>query len=59
MRVSVCAVNCQDYPDLCEEHKVTAYPTVLVHRGDGQWGVHSGVLGAQQIFESLVDRKVT
>ena len=58
MRVGVCAVNCQDYPDLCERYEVTTYPSVLLHRGEGQWEVHYGVLGAQQILESLEDRQV-
>lgn len=59
VRVGVCSVNCQDYPDLCERYEVTVYPTVLVLRGEGQWAVQHGVLGAQQIMESLVDSKVT
>lgn len=58
VRVGVCAVNCQDYPDLCERYEVTTYPSVLLHRGEGQWEVHYGVLGAQQILESLEDRQV-
>ena len=57
-RVSVCAVNCQDHPDLCELYNVTTYPSVLLHRGKGQWEKHYGILGAQQILEALVDSKV-
>lgn len=58
VRATVCAVNCQDHPDLCELYNVTTYPSVLLHRGEGQWKEHYGVLGAQQVLEALVDRKV-
>ena len=54
----MCAVNCQDHPDLCELYNVTTYPSVLLHRGEGQWEEHYGILGAQQILEALVDSKV-